>query len=289
MFVMGDRANVQTIQVLSAPFADSELNSFESLRCAYIKLLSSMQPKVPHSGGYNPEYVTKLNKVQTFIKTFREESNIDDTYYDMDFEGSLIQSKKVLEWTQTAVDKLGKQCPTFHWIFNLIMDSIVHTTSNNAVGGTSSHLVGVLWINPRENWSDIDMYEFLVHELGHTLLFLHEWRYGLFTSYERLPDTDTFAKSAIRSQMRPMDKAFHSAVVATDVLLLRELIIGHKGKRILHPDTSTLVSMVGQSIKSIREVNMRQGILTDYALGILDQCEDKLKKVGKEEKICLHW
>ncbi|MDG4658581.1 HEXXH motif-containing putative peptide modification protein [Ectobacillus antri] len=179
--------------------------------------------------------------------------------------------------------KLGEQYSKFIWMFDLAMDTIFQASSNVVTGGTTNAAVGILWINPRDTWSNIDMYEFLVHELAHTLLYIHEWRFGLFTDLSRLTDKSTYAMSAIRSQMRPMDKAFHSAIVATDVLLLRELVLGHKGQRELHPDTNDLLPMILKSIQSIQEVNNNKGMLTEHASWLLSECHKKIAKIAYEK------
>lgn len=280
LFVLDEKQNLQTLQVLTTPYADKIPVNTETLRFAYQKLLNSMQPKVPHANGAKPAYVSGGETVNKLIEAFGVSSLFDDTYYDIESESSQEHSQRILEWTRSSVNKLGDSFPQFVWMFDLVMDTIFQAYSKTVAGGTTNGAVGVLWVDPRETWSDIDMYEFLVHELAHTLLYLHEWRYGLFTSLIRLSEKPTYAMSAIRSQMRPMDKAFHSAVVATDVLLLRELILGHKGQRELHPETEDLVPMVLRSIESIREVNNRENMLTEYALSLLEQCHEKVTKIA---------
>jgi hypothetical protein len=282
LLVMGEKENIETLQVLSMPYAEGTLDTRDSLRKSYLKLINDMQPHLPFSNELLPSFVLEKDRIQKFINVFSIETSIDDTYYDMSLEETqqidLIYSK-----VKGSIKNLGEKYPPFEWLFNLVLDSIIYSSSNIAVGGTASSLVGALWINPRENWTDNDVYEFLIHELGHTLLFLNEWRFGLFTSEERLSEKETYAMSAIRSQLRPMDKAFHSAIVATEVLLLREYVIGHEGEHHVHPDTKNLIPMVQNSIQSIRSVHKRENILTENAISILDRCEKKLNEIHQED------
>ncbi|MCA1054942.1 hypothetical protein LCM10_08090 [Rossellomorea aquimaris] len=284
LLVMGEKENIETLQVLSMPFKENEesLNTRDSLRKSYLKLINEMQPHLPFANELFPSFVLDKERIQKFINVFSIETSIDDTYYDMSLEETR-RYDSIYSSVKNAIKNLGEKYPPFEWIFNLALDSIIFSSSKIAVGGTASSLVGALWINPRENWTDNDIYEFLIHELGHTLLFLNEWRYGLFTSEERLNEKETYGLSAIRSQLRPMDKAFHSAVVATEVLLLREYVIGHEGEHHVHPDTKDLIPMVRKSIQSIRSVHKRENILTENALLILDQCERKLNQIRQED------
>ncbi|GEO28156.1 hypothetical protein AAC03nite_39410 [Alicyclobacillus acidoterrestris] len=272
LFLLGEKENLMTLRMLTKPYFPTSAVNMESQRITYQKLLHVMQPEVPHSNSRSPSYVTGTEVVTQLSKLFSMESQTDDTPYDIGDLTRRDDSDRHLQFTKSCAYKLANLYPPFGWLYNLVIDSVFHAPSNIAAGGTTSGAVGILWIDAREDWTNRDMYEFLVHELSHTLLFIHEWAHGLFTSQRRLTESETYAMSAIRGQIRPMDKAFHSAIVATDVLLLREKIIGHDTRTILHPSTSELIPQIFDSIRSIQEVDARQGILTDYAQKLLGNC-----------------
>jgi hypothetical protein len=126
---------------------------------------------------------------------------------------------------------------------------------------------------PPTNLGPRDLQEFLIHELGHTLLFLDEWRFGLFTSYPELLKRENWVASAIRKTVRPLDKAFHSVVVATEVLLARDHLLGHPATSVLHPSSPVLASGVLRSIESMTGDPTARLLLTDHALRLLDRCQ----------------
>lgn len=283
LFLRGEKSVLQTVNVLTKPYQNNSiLTSFESLKTSYNKLITEIQPWVPHSKEINTEFITDLRTIKKLMEVFSTESLADDTFYDME-QSRQSQSAGILGRTKSSILTLGERHPGFSWVFNLVMNSVFNVSSKIASGGTTSAAVGVLFIDPRSHYTDEDMYELLVHELGHTLLFLHEWRFGLFNDVNRLTDPQTFALSAIRNQMRPFDKAIHSVLVAIEVLLLRDRVLGHYKKRFLHPPTNELIPMVNNSIKSISETDKRENMLTDFGKDLLAECRLVMENYNKGE------
>ena len=198
---------------------------------------------------------------------------VDDTQYDvknLSREKSQVINSKI----KTHVDELAQKHQEFSWIFNLVIDSVFSAESKVAAGGTTSSAVGKLWVNPREDWRNNDVYEFLIHELTHTLIFIYEWRYGLYNDPMRLLEPSTYALSAIRNKKRPMDKALHSAIVGTEILLYR------KGKNEedykLHPSTKVLTDNTFSSLLSIKAVSKEQNFLTTFGESLVEKCLTEL-------------
>lgn len=279
IFLLDKEEIIKTFRVLTTPYNSKNGKiDYNNLKISYNKFLKEMYPDVPYSDKNEPEYITNSSLNKNLIKIFSIESSIDDTFYDLS-ENFSPKTVEILNRMKESADKLGELCPEFHLFYNLSFNSIFHSDSKIASGGTTSSAVGILFIDPRDYWIEEDYYEFLIHELGHTVLFLQEWRFGLFSSQLRLKDSNTFALSAIRGELRPMDKAFHSALVATDVLLFREKVIGHNHNFTLHPNTNKLISMVNSSFESMLEVNKKENILTKHALLLISRSQNKLQCV----------
>lgn len=271
---------LKTISILTTPFiVDKDNINFNEVKLAYIRLLNDMQPEIPHSESLYPEYIVDPILTKNLIGFFSLESNHDDTYYDLSGDSSIEENKQVLNNVKVTSEKLGEIVPSFRWFYDLVFNQVFYANSVIAAGGTTSTAVGTLFLDPRKYWLEEDLFEFLIHELDHTLLFLHEWAYGLFKSHQRLGNPETFALSAIRGQNRPMDKAFHSAIVATDIVLLREYYLGHDHNFNLHPPTTDLLTSIKLSFNSIIEVNQKEDILTDSALSLVKNCQMKLNKI----------
>ncbi|MGY3682030.1 aKG-HExxH-type peptide beta-hydroxylase [Streptomyces sp. TE33382] len=78
-------------------------------------------------------------------------------------------------------------------------------------------------ISPGKGWGAEEYAECLVHEGLHTALFLMDMAYEMFTLPSReLEADDRRALSAVKiGQMRPLDKAFHAAVVAIPLMYMQ--------------------------------------------------------------------
>lgn len=282
LFLRGEKDVLQTINVLTKPYQIiNNPISYDSLKIAYHKLLTDIQPEIPHSDSLNTDYINDIEVVKEFMTIFSTESLVDDTFYDIEQSRDHV-TNEILDKTKSSASKLGEKYPPFNWIFNLTMDSVFNASSQIASGGTTSGAVGILFANPRNNYTDEDMYEFLVHELGHTLLFIYEWRFKLFNDPKRIIEPTTYALSAIRNQLRPMDKALHSVIVAVEILLLRDKVLGHDYKHSLHPSTHELIPMVNASIESILNTDRRENMLTGFGKTILNECKTVLQNYNTE-------
>lgn len=268
LLLKGEKNVLETIYILSAPYKKINSKSINSLKEAYTFLLNDMQSDIWHSNKANTEYVTEENTIRNLIKAFQTESLVDDTFYDME-ETEQFNMLKVLKETEAAVRALGDKYPPFSWVFNLAMNSVFNVSSRIASGGTTSAAVGSLFIDPRGKYTENDMYELLIHELGHTLLFLYEWRFGLFNDQNSLLNKETFALSSIRNEYRPFDKAFHSVLVSLEVLQLRNRVLGHDILTVLHPPSEILIKSVRRSVESLIEVNSKKNMLNKFGSSLL--------------------
>ncbi|MDD9150469.1 MULTISPECIES: aKG-HExxH-type peptide beta-hydroxylase [unclassified Sporolactobacillus] len=283
--LLGLRQNLKIIQVLSKSYCtEQDLINYQGLKKGYKNFLREIQPDVPHSKTNEINFVESNELTRSFVSIFGSKSLLDDVDYDLG--NSQIESnyKKnfALKKTRSAMIELGEKYESFKWLFNLAMDSVFYAPSQMAKGGTTSDAVGVLWVNPSDNWNKIDYYELLIHELCHTMIFLYEWQCGIFSNKNRLTDSETFAMSAIRGKRRPLDKAYHSAIVATEILMFRKNIIRDEVQHVLHPETHELISMTLVSLKSVKNIGIEKKMLNERAIEMLDICLSKLKLMEGE-------
>ncbi|UAK15811.1 aKG-HExxH-type peptide beta-hydroxylase [Sporolactobacillus terrae] len=290
--LLGLKENLKIVQVLSKSYCTNQnLINYQNLKKGYRKFLSEIQPDVPHSKTNEINFVESNELTRSLSSIFGAKSLLDDVDYDLGDSQNKFNYKKnfALKETHSAMIELGEKYKSFKWLFNLAMDSVFYAPSQSAQGGTTSNAVGVLWVNPSDRWNKIDYYELLIHELCHTMIFLYERCYGIFTNKNKLTDPETFAVSAIRGKRRPLDKAYHSAIVATEILMFRKNIIGDVVPHVLHPETNDLISMTLVSLKSIKSVGIEKKMLNERAIKMLDICLSKLKLVGDDiSHVCSH-
>ncbi|MDI5973972.1 HEXXH motif-containing putative peptide modification protein [Streptomyces sp. SL13] len=284
LHLFGEEDNLTTITSLAYPFLDRSVPlTARSVKDAYREFLRTVQPKVPvETGGIH--YIRDRERAADYLAAFRTDSMLTDTRYQ--FETADSASRAAVEEARQAVGRieagacsLAARDTSFGNVYPLAMNAVFHAPSKVATGGTTSGALGVLWVDPRETWQERDIQEFLYHELGHTLLFLDERRFGLFTSYPQMVDRKNWVTSAIRGTVRPLDKAFHSAVVATEVLLAREETLGHPMSAVLHPLSPQLASGALTSARDIERSPARQ-LLTKHAAGILRRSRDQVERLA---------
>lgn len=275
----GAEQNLATILALSRPYAVEGQTGTEAVRDALLCCLNANQPGVPRPRG-PIEFVRAEGKYESLLEIFNMESRLDDTPYRLDTGARDETGAEKLTQMRSALEELGRRDPTTRSIFDLTIFVVFWAPCGIATGGTTSQALGVLWADPRRAWSERDFLEFLIHELSHYLLFLSEWRYGLFSSPEEMTNRANYAASAIRRAVRPLDKAFHSVVVGTEILLAREEVLGHTEATGLHPGSVELRDGVAHSIDSIAEVAERGGVLSPHALQLLDRSREVVEEMS---------
>jgi hypothetical protein len=118
------------------------------------------------------------------------------------------------------------------------------------------------------------MAEFLVHELTHNLLFLDERRHEHYVNPLLLADSASFAVSAVLKIPRPLDRTFHSLIVASEVLAFRK-ICGEPAHPLVHPSTEALLRACRSTIDDIRGVIRRRPLVTPRFMEMLSRVDEQ--------------
>lgn len=281
--------NLRTITTLAYPFiGEGQAVTFPVLKEAYQSFLRTVQPSVPSEIGDEPAYIQQTHRTLEYLGIFSADSALTDTRYQfgtVNESSSMVEvdAQKALARTRQCADSIARRDEEFATLWPLAVNAVFQAPSEIAGGGTTSGAVGVLWVDPRDSWDDRDLQEFLIHELNHTLLFLDECRFGLFTSYPELLKRDNWVTSAIRQTVRPLDKAYHSVIVAADVLLAREEILGHPDSAVLHPLSP---AMAQGTMDAIRDISLpaTRDLLTPHALEILSRCRQEVERLIRKNR-----
>lgn len=154
---------------------------------------------------------------------------------------------------ENAIQELGLLSSDHYSLLHLFITDIFILPSNGARGGSSSDSIGLIWANPKESYPITDVVEFLIHELTHHCMFIDEQRYGHY-NYQNILDNTNWADSAILKKPRPIDKVLHSIIVSLEIILFRDLVIGHPIKPKVHPPTTMLIDQIKKSIVSIKNI-----------------------------------
>lgn len=104
------------------------------------------------------------------------------------------------------------------------LSDVVCARVEGSGGGTSSNLLGVIWLSPHPRWTTIDYAECLLHEAIHLNVFLGDLTQRLYVDARRVREPGALVMSAVRQERRPIDKSLHSACVAVALAYFYHLL-----------------------------------------------------------------
>ena len=189
-------------------------------------------------------------------------------------ETPLSAREEAMARVTAGIDRLGTVNAGLGRIFDLVIHTLFFHRSRHSGGGSVSSAPGVVWCSPRRTWSVTDMAEFLVHELTHNFLFLDERRFEHYVDPQLLVNKDNFAVSAVLKMPRPLDRTFHSLVVASEVLSFREEN-GEPDEPLVHPPTKELLRACRSTIADIHAVINRRSLVTPRFMEILARVDEQ--------------
>jgi len=162
-------------------------------------------------------------------------------------------SEEKMDLIKRGLEDLDFLATGHHELIECLITDIFILPSERARGGSTSQAIGVIWFDPKLSYGPCDVMEMIVHELTHQLMFIDELRRPHY-DYALLLKENSWPTSAILKTRRPFDKALHSAVVAMEVLLLRNNYIGHPQEPAVHPPTRILQDQLLDTINSMDEI-----------------------------------
>lgn len=162
-----------------------------------------------------------------------------------------------------ALDHIRHISPDLYRMVELLVTDVVVLNSGADGGGSASQIPGLVVTSPGENWEVPNLAECLVHEGMHLNLFVADMVYGTFTLPSRELEKDEYrALSAVKiGQKRPLDKAFHAAVVTVPLMYMQH----RRG-------VTTLVDLYTESLRdACDDLRKQRPIFTDYGRMLLDE------------------
>jgi HEXXH motif-containing protein len=186
----------------------------------------------------------------------------------------LSARQEAMARVEAAIEHIGAVNPGLRRVFDLVIHTLFFHRSRNSGGGSVSSAPGAIWCSPRRQWSVTDTAEFLVHEFTHNMLFLDERRFEHYVDPQVLQQPENFAVSAVLKIPRPLDRAFHSLVVASEVLSFRDEN-GEPDAPQVHPGAAELVQACQETSDGIRAVISRKALVTRRFMAILERVEAK--------------
>ncbi|WP_387491810.1 aKG-HExxH-type peptide beta-hydroxylase [Photorhabdus sp. RM96S] len=278
----------RNLAVLSALKSKTAPKTSEELELGFHSFLKGYQPNVPRLESVGTQIVEDPEMEDKLVELYRTDALLNDRDQSSLIGDSLKDDvrKQRLEFLLAALEELKLRMPQIYAVFQMAIDSLFLRDSKNSGGGSTSNAVGVIWINSRKHWHVQDLTELLVHELTHNLVFIDELRYLHFHDYKLLQNEANFAKSAILNIKRPIDKVFHSIVVAVEVLLVRRNYLGEPEKCHVHPPSDKMLIQALEALNSLADLPNYKDLITERGQSIMQKCQGYLDlMVGREKKL----
>ncbi|WP_405391180.1 HEXXH motif-containing putative peptide modification protein [Streptomyces sp. NBC_01102] len=162
-----------------------------------------------------------------------------------------------------ALDLIQDISPDLRRLVDLLVTDLVILNSGADGGGSASHLPGVVVMSPGAEWETLDYAVCLVHEGMHLNLFVADKVYGTFNLPSSTLEADEYrALSAVKiGQRRPLDKAFHAAVVTVPLMFMQN-----------HQGVTTLVDLYSNSLRdACDDLKSQRPHFNEYGQMLLDE------------------
>jgi hypothetical protein len=285
MFYLDGYKNcIKTVFLLACSNQEQKINSIEGLKNQYICFLNQHFSGTPIPTEANLDrFCFDIERIKKIAVKYQEDGILTDLKPKIDLNTPLASMEEALSYVKNGQSLLNQVNPSLGTIFDLVIHTLFYLRSPNAGGGSVSDAPGVIWCAIKRNWTDMDIAEFLVHELTHNLVFLDELCYQHYTNMIQLSDKKHYAKSSILNKERPLDKAFHSLVVAHEVLHYRQEA-GEPSNPLVHPPSEQMLSASLATIKSIKSVIDNTDLVQPRFCEILEKVEASLGQLEKSFK-----
>lgn len=275
--------NIENIYRLAAPFLQGEdIETIADLKPAYLKFLKSVHPDFPIAAG-DEIIVRDPVRAQSLAGAFSA-SRLNDLYQER-MVGAFYQDEeleKKASMINRSLSKLKEIKPDLAELFELSVHSILlcgsekNQENSSAHGGTTNKCIGLIWLNLKNEMTEQNIIEMLIHELTHTLVFLDELNFEHF-NYDNISRKEYWAVSSILKRQRPMDKVIHSVLVSMEILYARKNYLPYTSEEgLVHPLTSTLTKNVENSLSSVLDHPLLPEVCLPRAIELMKNAKEQL-------------
>jgi hypothetical protein len=268
--------------------SELELADFQG---AYQRWIASVQPSSPAPTQLGVELLDDPEREERLLRPLLEPSILDDReqYKDLAKFKTVQRDRELVAreagHVRGLIESFAVRNSEFWEIFAIYTNYIVFCDSKFSPGGTSSGALGTIFCSRSLELDADSLYELLVHEVTHLMMFVDERRSRHYRDDQALATPENFAVSAVYQKRRPLDKVLHSIVVSTEVLLHREHVIGHGSESTVHPSTEVLAPATLRSCASILELQGQRQLLAPRGVQLVETCASLLRPLAEPRTI----
>ncbi|EDP57875.1 HEXXH motif-containing putative peptide modification protein [Vibrio sp. AND4] len=221
IFLSLSHAN-ENIEKLSKAVLKEQFDASRPIKEMYAKAVSTIRGMECSANISVQFHDTQIAKEAIRQGVFSEAADID--------EKISLQSKEYrdhcLSLYEEALALINEKSTDLYNLVQAVTTDVVFVYSPRIGGGTGSHLPGVICISIGDDWTAMDVANTLIHEATHLNVFICDMVNKIFSKPASELDKDEYrVLSAVRvGDMRPLDKAIHSAFVTVPLLYFESLV-----------------------------------------------------------------
>lgn len=245
IFLSLSHAN-ENIEKLSKTVLKEQFDASRPIKEMYAKAVSTIRGMECSADILVQFHDTQIAKEAIRHGVFSESADVD--------KKTSLQSKEYrdhcLSLYEEALALINEKSTALYNLVQAVTTDVVFVYSPRIGGGTGSHLPGVICISIGDDWTAMDVANTLIHEATHLNVFICDMVNKIFSKPASELDKDEYrVLSAVRvGDMRPLDKAIHSAFVTVPLLYFESLI----GKDdMMHEFTNSLDDCVNGVVDKI--------------------------------------
>lgn len=238
-------------------FTNNELNltnSSENIKEKYFESINQIQSiKVP--------YKTKKINICFFDEILQNGLLSLEMIDSKDLENKnhiYLKDKQII--IRNNIDKALELINVLHPSLSKLINNLVGTflilKKDGFGGGSVSNIMGLIWLNPQEEWNVIDYAEAIYHEFIHQSIFLDDMVNSMFPDPDACATDEGLVTSTILKRKRPLDRSYHAACVSIGVMHLHYML-GDSNKAKQHIKDLKI---------TIREINGKKKFLGEQGL-----------------------
>lgn len=229
------------------------------------------------NGSLKEKYFQSLDRIQN-IKVPYEIEKINVSFFDENLQKGLLdlgmidsedlkdQSHVYPEDKQEVIQgNINKALglidllhPSLGNLINQLVGTFLILNKKGFGGGSVSNIMGLIWLNPQEEWNVIDYAEAIYHEFIHQSVFLDDMVNSMFPDPDACATDEGLVTSTILKRKRPLDRSYHAACVSIGVMHLYYLF-NDSNKSKQHMDD---LKITIDEINGKREFLGGQGLIT---------------------------
>ncbi|WP_233550723.1 MULTISPECIES: aKG-HExxH-type peptide beta-hydroxylase [Exiguobacterium] len=263
--------NIEAIFQFASSFRtmDKELSSKElTLKEKYFESVNLLQDvSVPYDN--HKIHLTFFDK--TLQSKLLELGMIDSEDLENDNHIYSPEKQEQIRYRMTqALNLINSLHPELGNLVNQLVGTFLILKKDLFGGGSVSNVLGLIWLNPQEEWTIIDYAEAIYHEFIHQSIFLDDMINCMFPNANDCAKEEALVTSTILKMRRPLDRSYHAAGVSIGIMHLYHLF----------NDKSKSVQFIDDLKVTLSEISTKTEFLGEQGIIALEQMNSFAKNVN---------